>query len=565
VVSSMGYQQTAVAGGHVEFDPVSRVAGALTLHATVDAGGRASGASATATTFRGYELLLADRDVRDAIFISSRACGVCGAAHALCSALALEMLFEVRPPHFGIAIRNVLAALDNMIDHPAHLFLRAGPDFSEPTVRATNPELWTRAQSTAAAGVQTHGFRSVADVMTALTRFTGELYKEALAMSRKGREAFVLMGGKYPHPQTIVPGGISSTVDPSDLSLALLRVSKFLDYSRKVVAVWDDLTAFFYEADPRYREVGAGPANFVDLGLWDDPEYYDGTYERAGGWAERRWATPGAIVGGELKTTSVHEIDTGIEEFVEHSFYEDWVGKGEQLLHADPLGNPLSARHPWNKQTLPQPADPDPRGKSTWSTAPRWNGVAMETGPGARLWITAMADRIPNRAFMEPTGRGMRFGMPQSALPEAVLEWHVPREWNAFERNRARAYSLVHATLVAYENLLIGFDLARIGGPEARIFNHYAIPSDHAIGVGYWGGARGYVSHHVEIDRKVIRNYQILAPTTFLTARDATGEPSPLEQAVMATPSLSSQGAERHIDLLRAVRSFDPCMSCSTH
>jgi Ni,Fe-hydrogenase I large subunit len=33
----------------------------------------------------------------------------------------------------------------------------------------------------------------------------------------------------------------------------------------------------------------------------------------------------------------------------------------------------------------------------------------------------------------------------------------------------------------------------------------------------------------------------------------------------MATPSLSSAGHERHIDLLRAVRSFDPCMSCSTH
>ena len=63
----------------------------------------------------------------------------------------------------------------------------------------------------------------------------------------------------------------------------------------------------------------------------------------------------------------------------------------------------------------------------------------------------------------------------------------------------------------------------------------------------------------------MIRNYQIVAPTTFMAARDDGGAPSPLEQAVMATPSLSSQGRDRHIDLLRAVRSFDPCMSCSTH
>ena len=98
-----------------------------------------------------------------------------------------------------------------------------------------------------------------------------------------------------------------------------------------------------------------------------------------------------------------------------------------------------------------------------------------------------------------------------------------------------------------------------------RIFTHYKIPGDHVIGVGYWGGARGYISHHVEVNSKVIRNYQIVAPTTFVAARDGGGAPSPLEQAVMATPSLSSQGHERHIDLLRTVRSFDLCMSCSSH
>jgi hydrogenase large subunit len=560
----MAYLQMAV-GGQIEFDPVSRVAGALTLHASVDGGGGVSAATAMATTFRGYELLLRDRDIRDAIFISSRACGVCGGAHATCSALALEMTFGVRPPHFGIAVRNILAGLDNMIDHPLALFMRAGPDFSEPTVRATNPELWARAETTPAAGVETHGLHRISDIMTGMTRFTGPLYQEALAMSRKAREAYVLMGGKYPHPQTIVPGGISSTVDPSDLSLALLRTSKHLDYCRKVVAIWDDLTEFFYEADPRYRDVGAAPANFVDLGLWDEPDYYDGRYETAAAWAELRWSTPGAIVAGHLETTNVQEIDTGIEEFVDRSFYEDWVGIQEPLLLVDPLNNPLSARHPWNKQTLPQPADADPHGKCTWSTAPRWNGTAMETGPGARLWITAMAGKLPNRGFMEPTGTSMRFGFPQSELPEGEIEWHIPAQWNAFERNRARAYGFAHATLVTYENLLIGFDLARIGGPEAGIFSHYRIPGDHVIGVGYWGGARGSISHHIEVDGKVIRNYQIVSPTSFEVARDGTGAPSPLEQAVMATPSLSSAGHERHIDLLRAVRSFDPCMSCSTH
>jgi hydrogenase large subunit len=561
----MAYEQMVANGQQVHFDPVSRVAGALSLHTIIDSAGRVSDAAAMATTFRGYEVLLKDRDVRDAIFISSRACGVCAGAHATCSALALEMTFEIRPPHFGIAIRNVLAAVDSMADHPSHLFLRAGPDFSEPVVRDTNPELWTRAQTTPAAGAATHGLKHISDIMTGLTRFTGGLYREALAMSRTAREAYVIMGGKYPHPQTIVPGGISSTVDASDLSLVLLRVSQFLDYSRKVATIWDDLVDFFYEADQRYREVGTAPANFIDLGMWDDPEVYDGTFDNAAAWGEARWSTPGAIVNGQLQTTRLPDIDNGVEEFVDHSFYEDWVGRSAPVVTEDPIGNPLSARHPWNKHTLPQPGTPDMRGKYSWATAPRWKRHAMETGPGARLWITAVAEKLTNRGFMEPTGRGLLFGMPQAGLPEAELEWHVPQRWNAFERNRARAYGLVHSALVAYENTLFAFDLARIGGPEAGIFRHYKIPKDHVIGAGYWGGARGYISHHIEVNDRVIQNYQIVAPTTFMASRDSAGTPGPFEQAVIATPSLATHGHERYIDVLRAIRSFDPCMSCSTH
>jgi hydrogenase large subunit len=553
----------------VQFDPVSRVSGPLALYANIDPSGQASDASAVATLFRGYENLLVDRDVRDAIFVSSRACGVCGASHSLASALALEMTFEVRPPHFGIAIRNVLSALDVMIDHPVALFTRIGPDYSEPVIRATNPELWAKAESTPARGLSTHGLRTIGDIMNAMSRFTGSLFREAMIYSRTAREAFVVMGGKYPHPQTIVPGGISATVDPSDLSLALLRVTKFLDYSRKVAAVWDDLVDVLLEADPRFAQVGASPPNFIDLGLWDDPEYYDGTFENSATWGEARWSTPGAIVGGQLQTTQLPLIDNGIEEFVDRSFYDDWTG-GAQTVAEDPNGNRLSPRHPWNKRTIPAPAAPSLGGKYTWATAPRWNGNTMETGPGARLWITALAEKLTNRGFQEPFGRGMRFGFPQAGLPMGEIEWHVPQSWNALERNRARAYSLVQSTLAAYENTLYAFDLARMGQGardpgESGIFNQYSIPRDHVIGAGFWGGPRGYISHHLEVSGKVIRNYQIVSPSTFVVSRDGSGKPAVLEQAVMSTPALATQGRERHIDLLRAVRSFDPCMSCSTH
>ena len=550
----------------VDFDPVTRVAGALSFQTTVDvAGGRVLEASAVATLFRGYEVILEGRDPRDAIFVSSRACGVCGGVHATASALALEMAFGIQPPPMGIVVRNLLVATEYLYDRPTHLFTRVGPDFSEAAVRETNPELWERALRTPAPGGATHGFALISDLMTAMTPFVGKLYTEALAMSRRAREAYVLLGGKYPHPQTITPGGVSATVGTQDLQLMLLRVVEFFDYSQKVVAVWDDVVDFFFEADPRFREVGQGPPNFIDLGQWDDPYAYDGRFETASAWGERRWSTPGAIVDGRLRTTDIQRVNMGVEEFVDHSFYEDWSGGGSQSGN-DPAGNPLSNRHPANKQTIPQPGETHLAGKYSWSTAPRWDRQPMETGAYARLWMTAIADKLPHRGFTEPTGHSLRLAIPQAQLPATVLEWRVPEHWGALERNRAQAYALAHSALVAYESLLLGLDLMRKGGPDAGVFTHYKIPKDLRHGTGLWGGSRGYLSHHVTLEDRVIQRYQIVAPSTFtMSPRDAFGNSGPCEAAVVATPLLSTAHPERCIDVLRTIRSFDPCMSCATH
>src|SRR5215210_7693061 len=173
--------------GHIKdvsIDPVTRVAGALAFHAVVDLEERrVVDAHAMATLFRGYEIILKGRDPRDAIFISSRACGVCGGVHSTCSALALEMAFGIHPPPMGIVARNLLLSLEYLYDHPLHLFLLAGPDFAEPAVRETNPELWGRAQNTRAPSQDLHGYATIAEIMTDLTPLTGKLYAEALHMT----------------------------------------------------------------------------------------------------------------------------------------------------------------------------------------------------------------------------------------------------------------------------------------------------------------------------------------------------------------------------------------------
>ena len=102
--------------GHIkslDFDPVTRVAGALAFHSVADFENRKMvEARSVATLFRGYEIIMIGRDPRDAIFITSRACGVCGGVHATCSALAIEMAIGCQPPPLGVLIRNLALALE---------------------------------------------------------------------------------------------------------------------------------------------------------------------------------------------------------------------------------------------------------------------------------------------------------------------------------------------------------------------------------------------------------------------------------------------------------------------
>jgi len=569
-------KQLMARNGHirqVDFDPVTRVAGALAFHTVVDLESRqVLETDSMATLFRGYELILKGRDPRDAIFISSRACGVCGGVHATASALALEMAFGIHPPPMGIVARNLLLSIEYLYDHPLHLFLLAGPDFSEPAVRETNPELWERAQRSTAPGRDVHGYDTVAGIMTDMTPLTGKLYAEALHMTRVAREAYVLIGGKYPHPQTIVPGGISATIDLSDLNEVHLRIVKFFDYGQKVVAIWNDLVEFFYEANPQYREVGTRPKNLIEAGQWDDPYAYDGTYANADEWGRARWSPPGVIRDGELVTTSMTAMNIGVEEFVEHSFYEDWTGNGNgngngARFPTDPTGNPLSPYHPWNKETIPKPTGTNWKEKYSWSTAPRWDRTAMETGPYSRMWANALAEHYSHLKYLEPTGHSLKMNVPKAALPGAEVEWHIPERWGAFERNRARAHSILYTALIAYENLLIGLDLMRKGDTKTSV--PYKVPKDFRIGAGFWGAGRGYLTHHCVIDNGVIENYQILTPSTWMASpKDPWGNPGPYEEAVHATPLLENYEKPedfKGIDILRAIRSFDPCMPCTTH
>jgi hydrogenase large subunit len=351
----------------------------------------------------------------------------------------------------------------------------------------------------------------------------------------------------------------------------MLRVVKYFDYGRKTAAIWDDLAEFFYEVNPKYRDIGTRPANMIEPGQWDDPYVYDADYNNADAWGNERWAPAGVLVDGELRTTSLQMLNAGVEEFVEHAFYEEWTGNGDDYYRhkTDPAGNPLSPWHPWNKETIPKPTATSWKEKYSWSTAPRWDRMAMETGAYSRIWVAAQAPHYRKSNYIESTGHSLKIHLPKASLPNTEIEWKVPQTWGAFERNRARAYCILYTAAIAYENLQLAYDLLRKGGPDARMSTPYEMPRDHRIGVGLWGAGRGYLTHHMEMDNGVLENYQILTPSTWMASpKDPFGNPGPYEEAVLATPLLENYEKPedfKGIDVLRAIRSFDPCMPCTTH
>lgn len=555
--------------GHIKsvnFDPVTRVAGALAFHSVVDLKERrVVEANSMATLFRGYEVILKGRDPRDAAFISSRACGVCGGVHSTVSALCMEMAFPVTPPPLGIALRNLMLALEFWYDNPLHLFLLAGPDYSQVIVQTTNPEIWERAQHTPAPHAGVHGYKTVGEIMTDLNPLTGALYLAGLQMTRTAREAYVLIGAKYPHPETVIPGGMSTTVSISTFNEVFTRLRQLFDYCKKTAYIWDDIVDFFYDANPEYKKVGARPANMIDTGMWDDPFSYDGTYANCNEWGERRWSTPGVIVDGELVTTKLQALNIGLEEFVEHSYYENW---DTPRFKTDPAGNPISPYHMWNKETKPSPVGQNWREKYSWSTAPRWDRKVMEAECAARLWNTAAGGVMPHTRFLQPTGTSLKMHVPESTLPAMDMEWHIPDVWNAFERNRGRAYHLVFTTVVALDNWMVCMDLLKQG--KTAVHTPFETPRKGTqIGVGFWGAGRGFLTHHATIDNGALSNYQIVTPSTFnASPKDPWGNDGPYEEAVLNTPILEQFSREadyKGIDILRTIRSFDPCMPCTTH
>src|ERR1700724_1876238 len=195
----------------MSWDPITRIVGSLGIFTKIDfANKKVVECHSTSSIFRGYSIFMKNKDPRDTHFITSRICGICGDNHATCSVYAQNMAYGIKPPAMAEWIVNLGEAAEYMFDYNIFQDNLVGVDFCEKMVRETNPKVWAKAQTTAAPHSADHGYRTIADIMTALNQFTGEFYRETLLVSRYTREMFSLMEGRHVHPSTLYPGGVGT-------------------------------------------------------------------------------------------------------------------------------------------------------------------------------------------------------------------------------------------------------------------------------------------------------------------------------------------------------------------
>jgi hydrogenase large subunit len=557
----------------MNWDPITRIVGSLGIFTKIDFENKqVAECYSTSSIFRGYSVFMKGKDPRDAHFITSRICGICGDNHATCACYAQNMAFGVKPPNLGEWIINLGEAAEYMFDHNIFQDNLVGVDFCEQMVKETNPGLWAKAQKKNAPNADKHGYRTIADIMTALNPFTGEFYRQTLEMSRLTREMFCLMEGRHVHPSTLYPGGVGTVATVQLFTDYLTRLMKYVEFMKKCVPLHDDLFDFWYEALPGYEKVGQRRILLGCWGAFNNPDVCDYRYEKMSDWGRAMFVTPGIIVDGKLVTNDLVDINLGIRILLGSSYYDDWQNE-QSFVKTDPLGNAVDKRHPWNQTTLPRPQKRDFQGNYTWVMSPRWfdkrsgDHLPLDTGGGpiARLWSTAMSGLV-DIGYIKATGHSVQINLPKGAmLPETSFEWKIPQWSNAIERDRARTYFQAYAAAAALffcekamEELMAG---------RSKTWAPFKVPED-AISCGFHEAVRGVLSHHVVIRDGKIANYHPYPPTCWnANPRDVYGTPGPYEDAVQNTPLFEENGPDKFkgIDIMRTVRSFDPCLPCGVH
>jgi Ni,Fe-hydrogenase I large subunit len=551
---------------HIVVDPVTRIEGHLRIEAEVD-GGAVKDAWSSSTMFRGIEMILQGRDPRDAWVFTQRICGVCTTVHAIASIRAVENAVGAVPPPNARLLRNLIIAMQAVQDHVIHFYHLHALDWvdivsalsADPVKTSSLAESisdWPLSSAAYFAGVRDRlkGFVGRGQLGPFANAYWGHPayklppeanlmavahYLEALDWQRQVIKVHAILGGKNPHLQSFLVGGMATPVDPDQQAslnadtLASVRelLAKAHDFVARVYIPDVLAVASFYKDWAGY---GAGVGNYLVYGEYPEDEGRDAPL----------FLPAGVIRNRDL--TKVERLDPSlITEQVSHSWY-DYAGGDQQGLH------------PFQGETKPKYTGPKPpydrldtSAKYSWLKSPRYAGLPMEVGPLSRMLVAYASGHVRVKELVGSVLQKLNVG------PEALF--------STLGRVAARAIE----TLVLAEKQGDWLDqlAANMGRHDLRIqdnakWDPSTWPAE-ASGAGFHEAPRGALGHWVNIRNGAIANYQCVVPSTWNAGpRDATNQRGPYEAALLGTPIADPT---KPLEILRTIHSFDPCLACGVH
>ncbi len=554
----------------VVVDPITRIEGHLRIEAQMD-GNRIAQAYSSGTMVRGIEIILRDRDPRDAWAFAQRICGVCTLVHGIASVRAVENAIGAKVPRNAELIRNLMIGAQYIHDHVMHFYHLHALDWVDvvSALSADPAKTAELAQSLGSYPRSSKGYFH--DVQQKVAGFveSGQLgifakaywghpeyklppeanlmavahYLDALVWQRDVARLHAIFGGKNPHPNFLV-GGVPSPIDlNSDSAInskRLAQVQEIIDSMKTFVNqvyVPDTLAIAGFYKDWFAR--GEGLGNFLCVGdlpatSMDEPDSF--LFPR------------GTILNRDLST--IHDLELGdpqgIQEYVAHSWYDYSSGKASGL-------------HPWSGETTLNYTGPEPpyqhldvEQSYSWLKSPRWKGNAMEVGPLARVLLLYARGHDQTRALVN----------------YALTTLDAPVEALFSTLGRTAARTLETAILADAMQGWLDALIANIKAGETRTFDESLWePSSwpkSCEGVGVMEAPRGALSHWVVIENEKIANYQAIVPSTWNAGpRDANGQAGAYEAALEDRHSMVDPA--KPLEILRTIHSFDPCIACAVH
>src|SRR4030042_6384045 len=270
-------------GKKITIDPMTRIEGHLKIEVEVE-DGKVKNAWSSGTMARGFEALLKGKDPRDASFITSRFCGVCYSVHQIASSRALDAAFGANVPWGGTLLRNLVMGAEYIYDHVIHFYQLSALDYIDIMAIAKY-----NGKDTDLLAVKDKivGLVTAKDTYPLTPRYEPDAfsvndpdivimavkhYIDALKIHAKARNMGAIWGGRTPHYQNIVVGGVTSYPDINQVA----RFRTMLDEQARFVNEVYIPDVLLFGAGPLWKlaemGVGGGHYNYLSYGaLEKDP------------------------------------------------------------------------------------------------------------------------------------------------------------------------------------------------------------------------------------------------------------------------------------------------------